>query len=445
MGNSRRTTVLGVVLVVLFLGLASATSINVTPASEEESSPQPVYSIVESIPVGLDLTTDYTTGDAWLNMINSATDSLDLALFYMSLTNSSMWPAADGGEVGLAVYNAIIAASQRGVRVRIVLSPPSPGMTDQDALQLNSTGVAQVRFVNWTSIFGAGGILHTKLLIADSKHYYLGSANADWTSLTQVKELGIYVRNSTDTGADIQKLFDQYWYISNLTGPVTNWPSEFDSPYNLTNPLSTSLNGSAVKLFFAYSPPGFEVPSRTADLAAIQAALASAQEYFCLEVMDYIPITEYMTNNIFWPDIDDAIRSAAFRGVQVQMLIAKWNNSNPVMFNYLNALASLPNVSVSIFEVPDMPGQSQQVPFTRVNHAKYFVTDQILYIGTSNWVGDYFLNTGGVSVTINDDMIRKDVLARFQRDWTSEYAHPVEITATLSNNPSSFTSLRRRV
>ena len=30
------------------------------------------------------------------------------------------------------------------------------------------------------------GILHTKFIIADNRSFYLGSANMDWRSLTQV-------------------------------------------------------------------------------------------------------------------------------------------------------------------------------------------------------------------------------------------------------------------
>lgn len=31
-----------------------------------------------------------------------------------------------------------------------------------------------------------GGIVHTKLWVVDQKHFYLGSANMDWRSLSQV-------------------------------------------------------------------------------------------------------------------------------------------------------------------------------------------------------------------------------------------------------------------
>ena len=34
------------------------------------------------------------------------------------------------------------------------------------------------------------------------------------------------------------------------------------------------------------------------------------------------------------------------------------------------------------------------LPYTRVNHAKFMVTEKQVYIGTSNWSADYFLSTG---------------------------------------------------
>jgi Phosphatidylserine/phosphatidylglycerophosphate/cardiolipin synthases and related enzymes len=45
----------------------------------------------------------------------------------------------------------------------------------------------QVRSVNFTKLMG-GGILHTKLWIIDQQHFYVGSANMDWRSLTEVSK-----------------------------------------------------------------------------------------------------------------------------------------------------------------------------------------------------------------------------------------------------------------
>lgn len=43
---------------------------------------------------------------------------------------------------------------------------------------------AHVRKVNFGHL--TQGVLHTKLWIVDMKHIYIGSANMDWRSLTQV-------------------------------------------------------------------------------------------------------------------------------------------------------------------------------------------------------------------------------------------------------------------
>lgn len=44
---------------------------------------------------------------------------------------------------------------------------------------------AEVREVDLRAI--TGGIVHTKLWVVDKKHFYLGSANMDWRSLSQVR------------------------------------------------------------------------------------------------------------------------------------------------------------------------------------------------------------------------------------------------------------------
>lgn len=43
---------------------------------------------------------------------------------------------------------------------------------------------ADIRTVNMRDL--TSGVLHTKFWIVDKKHIYIGSANMDWRSLTQV-------------------------------------------------------------------------------------------------------------------------------------------------------------------------------------------------------------------------------------------------------------------
>ncbi len=87
-------------------------------------------------------------------------------------------------------------------------------------------------------------------------------------------------------------------------------------------------------------------------------------------------------------------------------------------------------VSQKLFKVPASPDQ-QRIPFARVNHNKYMVTDNAAYIGTSNWSGDYFVDTAGVGLVITPPVsnrkrnplpIRDQLQAVFERDWNSVYA-----------------------
>lgn len=83
-----------------------------------------------------------------------------------------------------------------------------------------------------------------------------------------------------------------------------------------------------------------------------------------------------------------------------------------------------------------VPGTDEQnkIPYARVNHNKYMVTDSTAYIGTSNWSGDYFIDTAGVAFVLQDgtqvkngtQTIRSQLQSIFERDWNSNYSHPLE-------------------
>jgi phosphatidylserine/phosphatidylglycerophosphate/cardiolipin synthase-like enzyme len=54
-------------------------------------------------------------------------------------------------------------------------------------LQLSFQLSPKVRSVNFPKLMG-GGVLHTKLWIIDQQHFYVGSANMDWRSLSEVSK-----------------------------------------------------------------------------------------------------------------------------------------------------------------------------------------------------------------------------------------------------------------
>jgi phospholipase D3/4 len=72
-----------------------------------------------------------------------------------------------------------------GVEIRIVHQVDTKSQPNKDTKILEDMGLAQVRVLDVKRLIGAG-IIHTKMWLVDNKHFYLGSANMDWRSLTQV-------------------------------------------------------------------------------------------------------------------------------------------------------------------------------------------------------------------------------------------------------------------
>lgn len=153
--------------------------------------------------------------------------------------------------------------------------------------------------------------------------------------------------------------------------------------------------------------------------------------------MDYFPLTIYTPRPHYWPIIDDALRTAAIDNkVHIKLLISQWNHSRESEDYFLKSLTAISNsyrgvsIEVKRFIVPGTPEQNK-IPFGRVNHNKYMVTESTAYIGTSNWSGDYFIDTAGIGMIVHDPVMKRDakeetiprqLRAVFDRDWNSTYA-----------------------
>lgn len=100
-----------------------------------------------------------------------------------------------------------------------------------------------------------------------------------------------------------------------------------------------------------------------------------------------------------------------------------------------------------------------RIPYARVNHNKYMVTERAAYIGecpsttrrvgagprpatcpdsapspvgTSNWSGSYFTETAGTSLLVTQNGeggLRSQLEAVFLRDWDSPYSHDLDASA----------------
>ncbi|KAM7004140.1 5'-3' exonuclease PLD3 isoform 1-T2 [Passerculus sandwichensis] len=396
--------------------------------------------LVESIPEGLALepVPGPSTFEAWLELLGRARHSVDIASFYWTLTNQDTRTHEPSAEQGERLLAALQQLPSRGVAVRVAVSAPSPTAPLDDLRALERSGAA-VRTVDLPRL--TGGVLHTKFWLVDGAHLYIGSANMDWRALTQVKELGAAVYNCSCLAKDLGKIFEAYWSLGVPDASIpAPWPDNFSTSINLETPLEMTLNGTEAAVFFSSSPPALCAAGRTPDLAALLSVIDGAEAWVDVAVMSYVVSTEFSRPKRFWPAIDERLRRAVVeRGVRLRLLAGCWPHSRPSMFPFLRSLAALADngtrygVHVRLFVVPSSAAQSR-IPFARVSHTKYMVTDQAAYVGTSNWSGDYFERTAGSALVVaqpgpgsgsGSGSFRERLRAAFERDWSSGYSFDI--------------------
>ena len=394
-----------------------------------ECSDQCNIELVESIPEGLTFNSNVShpsTYSAWMKLLGLTESSLELAGMYFTLRGSDIWSDPSDWQ-GEEIFRQLAAVGSDPART-LRIAQNKPGRGEIETEDLAKLG-AEVRTLDFSALLGAG-VLHTKLWISDNKHFYVGSANFDWRSLTQVKELGVLVTNCSCLARDISKIWSVYWDLGGQTEVPPSWPSSYSTNINSEAPLE--IKSQDLSVYLSSSPPPFCPEGREKDLAAILKVINNAEEFVEIAVMDYFPTTIYTPHPQFWPYIDDALRAAAInRGVKVRLLASHWNHTRPAMLNFLKSLQDIAgdkprvDVQVRMFRVPAFTPAQAEIPFGRVNHNKYMVTDKEGFIGTSNWSGDYFISTGGVGFVFTG-ALRSQLVDIFHRDWTSDYAQPVQ-------------------
>ncbi|XP_069687387.1 5'-3' exonuclease PLD3-like isoform X2 [Periplaneta americana] len=440
------TIILILIVLVVLLPLMEQKEVDFIKSTSVSCPDTCRFSLVESIPDGLSYpngTTPHpTTHDIWLDLIQLAQHSIEIGSFYWTLRSPDITPGDPSSLRGDEVFQALLTAGlEQKINIRIAQNFPSQQQTSQDTEILSQKGAAEVRSVNFPKLMG-GGVLHTKLWIIDQEHFYVGSANMDWRSLTEVKEMGLVVYNCSCLAADLSKIFEAYWFLGNPDAEIpAKWPDSYNTQFNMEHPLNVTVNSSSrADVYISSSPPPFCPEGRTGDIDAILDVISKAEHFIYISVMDYFPLQIYAPKPRYWPVIDDALRTAAVdRHVQVRLLISSWNHTRKAARYFLRSLMDISGsykgvvVEVKWFKVPSTSEQAK-IPFARVNHNKYMVTDNAAYIGTSNWSGDYFTKTAGVGVVIrtanskNDtstNPLREQLQQVFERDWNSSYSSPL--------------------
>jgi phospholipase D3/4 len=275
-----------------------------------------------------------------------------------------------------AVFKALVAAAARGIHIRLLTadrstwddSPLVAALKRESAK--SAGGTFEMRKFDTAAFYGKGaGTMHTKLFIADAQRTYIGSANLDWASLSQVKEFGV-LADSGAVAADAGKAFENFWRGAAIPSKdphpststfdpeidaervVPRWSDIVPAAGRAPNPLAGVDVGSSspdrpLRLagnstaYISAAPPEFRGDGgRAADDAGIVAVINDARATVDLSVMDYHASSMYVDPDpYYWPRFNDAVLQAAYtRGVSVRLLVSWWSHSKCDMLTQLRAL-----------------------------------------------------------------------------------------------------------
>ncbi|KAK6927646.1 Phospholipase D-like domain [Dillenia turbinata] len=437
-----------------------------------------------------------STGDVLKWMAGNASVSLDVMAQYWQLVShpedsrsgdygySQQQMHKFGADQGFDVYKALESAADRNVGIRLLShSGVYPDYTEEPSNL--ASGRPNVRNVTLLlSDWWGSGIVHAKVWISDVQDIYIGSANNDWKSLTQVKEVGIYLVGcprvaemvgvyfnnlwklaSLNASAHTRTVWDRQWQINrtvpcwshfldvNLRSPlpdyvevphVAGYPVLVD-PYMFVMPIHTpGYNEVLVSQphynYLSFAPPELSFGKNQADEQAWVDTIKSvtAGQTVRINTMDWLGQSQYISQTVVYS-----------KQATVKVLVARWahfiNSTDPYLKSllYSNVLCSSSKynkcsgkIEIKYYEVPGYnltgPAVSNGTKtgnsypgYTRVNHGKYAVSDVRAHIGTSNLIWDYFYTTAGVSFGTYNPAIVSQLQKIFDADWNSPYAVPV--------------------
>ncbi|MFB3897041.1 MAG: phospholipase D-like domain-containing protein [bacterium] len=378
--------------------------------SMEQLGGYPDFELVESIPVEtmLDNPNIRNAPEVWLELINNAKKSIDIEQFYISnLPNEPLEP----------IIQAIINASQRGVKVRVIAEAKFYKTYPETLDRLKKEKNIQVRIIDFGKL--AGGIQHAKYFIIDSEQVFFGSQNFDFRALKHIHELGFRIKNPECTKIFLD-LFELDWKLAEKNDAsllkTLLIPKKYSVPIRYYSPKDALVVFTPV-----YSPTGWIPDESLWDEKYIVQMIDTAKQEVMLQVLTYNP---GLKGGGYFPDLDQALQRAANRGVKVKLIVADWSKRKPAI-DYLKKLAVIPNIEVKLSTIPAWSGG--YVSYARVEHCKYLVVDLTrCWVGTSNWEKGYFYDTRNVGVVVYNDYISGLLRQIFMKSWTGPYTYLVK-------------------
>ncbi len=409
-------------LVVAVLGVIAGCSRTQARQPDPTSEPEiGTLQFLESFPeeTGLDLPEFSEAHIRWPQILAEATNSIRVASFYYSRIGDGKDPQAPSGVSDQLVpsLNALVSAADRGVRVQVLGDSKFQKTYPAALAWLDGFDGLESRVINVAKQWG--GVMHAKYFVVDEKTLFVGSQNWDWRAMTQIRELGALVTHRK-LAQDLKRIFELDWA---LAGGQTLTPEVHPTERGFADLPHAQLetpDGRRVTAVLAASPPAGLPAGVSWDLPLIVELIDSAQESIHLQLLSYNVSDR---EGRYFPDLDNALRRAAARKVQVNILLSNWAKVH-YKLHWIQSLAAVHNIEVKFSNIPE---HSQgHIPFGRVEHPKYLIADgQRAWVGTSNWSRDYFHSSRNISLILHGEGAALPLERFFDQGWHSAYSEIV--------------------
>lgn len=389
----------------------------VLAAAASARAAPPSFRIVQSVPERTTLAAPGVarTAEVWQDMLGGARQRIDIAAFYIS---------DQEGEPLSPILDTLVARARAGVQVRLLLDKTFMKQSESSLGRLRHVPNLEIRSLPVGEL--AGGVLHAKFMVVDTRSVFVGSQNLDWRSLSQIHEIGARIDDAR-FARTYEAVFASQWRLAAQPSlPAAERraveapgfaPAGVDAPV-----LLHGTDGEPLTAFAAFSPPALMPRWVTREQDALVRMIGHARHDLRIQVMTLDALPEFGPKQ-YWRALDGALRDAAVRGVKVRIIVADWALRQP-MQAYLSSLAALPGIEVRFSTLP--PAPRGFIPYARVEHCKYAVADDDqVYIGTGNWGWSYFNASVDASVFVHGKGPAATLAGIFERDWDGGYVTPL--------------------
>lgn len=291
-----------------------------------------------------------------MSLINDAQTSIDIAT--LSFLD---------GTLLTGVFNGLVAAKKRGVKVRVLLD----NYVDENpsrASSLRANGVD-------AALDGSGRTLHVKLVVADRARVLVGSTNLSMSSLKYNNEANLYLA-VPGIGAVYAGYFDDLWQDDSDPAKVS----------------ATAIGG--------VTPMGDAQYEATAK--PILQAASTRIRVVMYEVRD--EGTDSVAGRLV-----QALIAARKRGVDVKVILENSNFDTDLNANNLDAAATLRGAGIDVRS--DLYGTT--------THAKLVVADDTTIVYTGNWNYASMTRNHEAGAAVPDPVLAAEAAAWFDALWAT--------------------------